>query len=150
MLRDLRLKAGVFALMLTGVAVAAHAQIIGVPDPTLPPGYCTGGPFTLTAGEVKFHVALDDRPLAPPMDVTMRLYDSEGNIVARRAITVGAGQTGTLEFRGTGLLRAQATFGSLLNPSDRRETVGSVELLDVDNFKAVIPVKCVPNENIGR
>jgi hypothetical protein len=150
MLRDLRLKQGVLALMLAGVGVAAHAQIIGIPGPTPPPGYCTGGPFTLAAGEVKFHVALDDRPLAPPMAVTMRLYDSDGNIVARRALTLAAGQTATLEFRGTGLLRAQATFGSLLNPSDRRETVGSVELLDIDNFRAVIPVKCVPNENIGR
>src|SRR5687767_15029374 len=135
MLRDLLLKAGVLALMLIGVAVAAHAQIIGVPEPTLPPGYCTGGPFTLTSGEVKFHVALDDRPLAPPMDITMRLYDSAGNVVARRAVSVAAGQTRTLAFRGTGLLRAQATFGSVLDASDRRETVGSVELFDVDNFR---------------
>ena len=150
MLSDLRLKQGVLAFMLAGFGVAAHAQIIETPGPTPPLGYCTGGPFTLTAGAVKFHVGLDDRPLALPMDVTMRLYDSEGNVVARRRVTLAAGQTRTLEFRGTGLLRAQATFSSLFNPGDRRETVGSVELFDVDNFRAVIPVKCVPNENIGR
>jgi hypothetical protein len=150
MLRQLQLRQGVLAFVLVGIGVAAHAQIIGTPEPTLPPGYCTGGPFTLTAGAVQFHLALDDRPLAPPMEVTMRFYDSAGNIVARRTATLAAGQTTTLEFRGTGLLRAQATFGSLLNPSDRRETAASVELFDGDNFRAEIPVKCVPNENIGR
>ena len=144
MLRDLLLKAGVFALMLTAVAVAAHAQT------TVLPGHCTGGPFTLTFGDVRFNVALDDRPLAPPMDVTLRLYDSAGNVVARRVVTVAAGQTATLAFRGTGLLLAQATFGSLLDRSDRRKAVGSVELLDVDNFRAIIPIDCVPNENIDR
>jgi hypothetical protein len=151
MLRDLRVKIGVLALTLTSAAViVAHAQIVAPSGPTLPPGFCTGGPFTVNGGEVKFHVALDDHPRAPSMRVSLRLYDSAGAIVARRTVTLAAGAAATLEFRGGGLLRAQATFDSLVNPSDRRETVGTVELHDVDNFRAVIPVQCVPNENIGR
>jgi hypothetical protein len=106
--------------------------------------------LTLTAGVLKFHFALDDDPLAAPMTVTLRLYDSEGSIVARRTVTLAAGATSTLEFSGSGLLRAQATFDSLRNPGNRREAVGSLEVHDIDNFRAVIPVKCVPNENIGR
>jgi hypothetical protein len=152
MSRDVQLKHGLLAFMLAGFAVAAHAQIVATPGPApaLPSGYCTGPPFTLTAGDVHFHVGLDDVLLAPAMNVTMRLYNSEGRVVAARTVTLAAGQTRTLDFRGTGLLRAQATFESLLDPGDRRETTASVEVLDVDNIKAVIPVKCVPNENVTR
>jgi hypothetical protein len=152
MLRDIPLKKSVLALMLTGVvASTASAQTISTAGDTPPPGQCTGGPFTLTAGEeVLFHIALHDAPLAPAMKVTLRIYDSDGTIVAKRTVTLAAGKTTTLGFRGAGLLRPQATFESLLNPNALRETVGSVELHGVDNFRAVIPVKCLPNENIGR
>jgi hypothetical protein len=138
------LQRGVLALMLAGVgAAAAEAQ---TPPP---PGSCNGGPFTLTAGQVKFHVALDDGRLAPSMKVTLRIYDADGTIVASRTVSaLGAGKTTTLEFSGSGLFRVQATFDRLLAPGDRRETVSSVELLDSDNFKAVIPVKCLPNHPI--
>ena len=150
MVRDLRLKHGVLATILVGFVAAAQAQIVATAEPTLPPGYCTGGPFTLTAGGVMFHVLLDDDPSAPPMRVSMRLYDSEGTVVAHRNVTLAPGQARTLGFRGSGLLWAQATFESLLDPGDRRNTAGSVELFDVDNIRTIIPVKCVPNENIGR
>ena len=138
------------ALLLTGAAViGVRAQIVQNPGPSRP-GFCTGGPFTLTAGLVMFHVALEDDSEAPPMIVTLRLYNADGAIVARHRAQLAAGQTTTLEYRGDGLLRAQASFESLVNPSDRRETVGLVEMFDVDGFRAEIPVKCLPNENIGR
>ena len=138
------LQRGVLALVFAAIGVAAaDAQ-------TAPPGTCNGGPFTLTAGEVKFHVALDDRLSAPSMKVTLRIYDADGTIVAStpKPVNVAPGKTTTLEFRGSGLFRVQATFDRLLSPGDRRETVSSVELLDADNFKAVIPVKCLPNHPI--
>lgn len=151
MSRDFRMKIGVLVVMLTGAAgIGAEAQIVAPSEPAERPGFCTGGPFTLIDGAAWFNLALDDRSLAAPMRVTMRLYDAAGTIVARRTVTLAAGATARLEFRGAGLFRPQATFESLANPGDRRETVGSVELHDIDNFRAVIPVKCVPNENIGR
>jgi hypothetical protein len=150
MLRNLSPKKTVLALLLTAAAVVgARAQIVQDPGPTRP-GFCTGGPFTLTAGHVKFHVALDDNPTAPSMLVILRLFDSKGNVVARDRAQLAAGHTTTLEHTGAGLLRAQATFESLLAPSNRRETAGSVEVFDVDGFRAVIPVLCSPNENIGK
>jgi hypothetical protein len=145
------MKIGVLAVTLTSAAViGADAQVLAPSGPTAPPGFCTGGPFTLIGGSARVHVGLDDRSGAAPMRVTVRLYDAAGTIVASRTVTLAAGATATLEFRGAGLFRPQATFESLVNPGDRRETVGSVELHDIDNFRAVIPIKCVPNENIGR
>ena len=149
--RHFWVRVGLSAAAVVGaVAVAAHAQIAAPSGSPSLPGFCTGGPFTLTGGEVKFHVALDDHHLASPMSVTMRLYDAAGTVVARRSMLLTAGATATLEFRGAGLLRPQATFESLLDAGDRRDTVGSVEVHDVGAFRAVIPVTCVPNENIGR
>jgi len=151
MLKHLRPQKTALALLFIGFIGAAvigvRAQIVSDPGPSRP-GYCTGGPFTLTAGRVKFNVGLDDNPAAPPMTVILRLYDADGTIVARHRAQLAAGETTTLEHRGDGLLRAQATFESLLNPSNRRETVGLVEMFDVDGFRAEIPVKCMPNENI--
>ena len=151
MVRDLRLTKSVIALTLTAVAaVTVNAQIVANPQ-TLPQGYCTGGPFSLTAGEAKFHIALDDTLPAPAMKVTLRFYDADaedGAAVASRTVTLSARKATTLEFRGAGLLWVQASFDSLLDASARRETVGSVELFDVDGFRAVIPVKCLPNERI--
>jgi hypothetical protein len=98
---------------------------------------------------VRVHFALDDGPLAPAMNVTLRLYDSEGTVVAWRKTEVAAGKTATLEFRGTGLLRAQATFETLLNAPPRRRAVASAEILDIDNLRIVTPVQCFPNERIA-
>jgi len=149
MARDRRRMTGVLALMLTAAAaVTVNAQIVANPQP-LPQGHCTGGPFSLIAGEAKFHIALDDALPALPMKVTLRLYDAQGSLVASRTVTALPARTiTTLEFRDAGLFYAQASFDSILNPSERRETFGSVELFDVDGFRAVIPVKCIPNERI--
>jgi hypothetical protein len=136
-------------LLAAAAAVGLRAQIVQDAGPVRP-GYCTGGPFTLTAGQVKFHVALDDDPGAAAMTVILRLYDSTGAVVARERVQLSAGHTVTLEYAGHGLLRAQASFESLLNPSDRRAAHGSVELFDVDGFRAEIPVQCIPNENIPK
>ena len=150
MARHSTLKRSALALVLmTIAAVTARAQISALPQTTLPQGYCTGGPFSLTAGEAKFHVALDDSLLAPAMKITLRFYDAQGTAVASRTVTSLPVRTATsLEFRGAGLFWVQASFDSLPEASARRQTVGSVELFDVDGFRAVIPIKCIPNENI--
>ena len=149
MARELWVMMSVLALTLTVVAaVAVNAQLVATPQP-LPQGHCIGGPFSLTAGSAKFYFALDDALPAPPVKVTLRLYDAGGSLVASRTVTTLAARTiTTLEFQGAGLLYAQASFDSILNPSDRRDTSASVELFDVDGFRAVIPVKCLPDERI--
>jgi hypothetical protein len=148
MVRDLRQVTGVIALMLTVVAAATvNAQIVAAPPDPPSPGNCTGGPFTLTAGEAKFHIALDDNLPAPSMRVTLRFYDAGGSEVASRTVTLPARRATTLEFSGTGLFWAQASFDSLPNAGPRRTTLGRVELFDVDGFKAV-NVLCFPNDGI--
>ena len=91
------------ALALAVLAAPAAAQEEPPPAPTR---HCTGGPFTLTSGTVRFHVAVDDFPGAATSRVVMRLYDARGGVVAARTVTVAANRTATLEYRGTGLLRA--------------------------------------------
>jgi hypothetical protein len=149
MVGHLKLTKSVLALMLTAVAAATvNAQIVATPQP-LPQGYCIGGPFSLTAGWARFHLALDDALPAPPMKVTLRLYDAGGSLVTSRTVTaLPARSATTLELHGAGLFYAQANFDSILNPSDRRDVSASVELFDVDGFRAVIPVKCLPDERI--
>jgi len=154
MIRSVAIKGIAFALLVAGAAVGvADAQVITVTPTPRRTGYCPGGPFTLVGGEVKFHVALDDRQMEPVGLVLMRLIDQDGAVVTSQTVSLRPGQTATLEFRGRGLLlRAQAeTFETAGTLSDRRRVVGSVELFErADGFRAVIPVMCVPNENIGR
>jgi hypothetical protein len=149
MLRELRVKKVALGLLLASAAsIAAHAQLVGTPAPSLP-GYCNGGPTTVLTGEVSVHAALDDGPLAPAMSVTLRLYDSEGTVVARHTATIAPGKTTTLEYRGGGgLLRPQVTFDTLVNPSERRRTVASAEFFD-DDLHLVVPLVCFPNERIA-
>src|SRR5262245_6968162 len=153
MVGNCKLTKSVLALALTAVAaVTVNAQIVANP-PTLPQGHCTGGPFPLIAGVAKFYVVLDDNRPAPAMKVTLRFYDAhdadgDGAAVASDTVTLSARKAATLEFSGSGLFYAQASFDSLLNPSDRRDTFGAVELSDVDGFRAVIPVKWLPTERI--
>jgi hypothetical protein len=149
MARNFRLMKSVLALMITAAAVVTvNAQIVATPQP-LPQGHCIGGPFRLTAGEANLHFAHDDVLTALPMKVTLRLYDAEGSLVASRTVTaLPARSATTLEFRGSGLFYAQASFDAILDPSGRRDTSASLELNDVDGLRVVIPVKCIPNEYI--
>ncbi len=52
-------------LVLLASALAGVAEAQRAPPGARRPGYCTGGLFTLTAGQVKFHVSLDDTELEP-------------------------------------------------------------------------------------
>jgi hypothetical protein len=124
----------------------ARAQQVELPD------HCTGVPITLTSGLVQVHVALDVpkglAPLAEPSSVTMRLYNQRGVIVAERSTTLAAGRTVTLSFKGSGLLRAQVDYGTPATPGPRRKVVSSVEVSEVDGFRAVIPVDCSGGETV--
>lgn len=135
------------ASMLVGVAEAQRA-----PRGTRRPGYCTGGPFTLTGGHVKFHVALDDRELEPAAAVLMRLIDQDGSVVMSRRVELQPGQSATLEFSGVGLFRAQAETVDLLSQgarvSDRRAVVSTVELFD--DFRIILPVDCAEPAGQGK
>lgn len=162
MVWTIAMERGALALLLAGAgAGVAGGQTLGTAPTTHRTGYCPGGLFTLTGGTlstptlgtVKFHVALDDRRSGPDGLVLMRLIDHEGTVVKAQTVLLRPGESATLEHAGFGLYRAQAeTFESVPNVdlSDRRRVVGTVELFDVDNFRAVIPVFCTPNENIGR
>mgnify|MGYP006285821547 CR=1 FL=1 len=66
------------ALALAVLAAPAAAQEEPPPAPTR---HCTGGPFTLTSGTVRFHVAVDDFPGAATSRVVMRLYDARSSPV---------------------------------------------------------------------
>jgi hypothetical protein len=147
MVRDLKMTT-VIALMLTAVAAATvNAQIVAVPRNPPSQGTCTGGPFNLTAGGARFYFVFDDDLSAPPMRVTLRFYNAGGSEVASRRVTLPARRATTLEFSGTGLFWAQASFDRLPEAGPRRTTLGRVELFDVDGFKAV-NVVCFPNDNI--
>ena len=145
MSRYLSLKKTVLALMLTFAVVgAARAQ-----DPSKNTGYCTGVPFSLTAGDVKVFFVVDDVVGAAGSNVTLRLYNAEGTTVAVKKVTVAAGRTVTLPYQGAGLLRAQATFDSPLTVSDRRQAAASVEVNEL-GVKLILPVSCTVQDNIGR
>lgn len=139
----------VIALLFGGVA---DAQLTTPVAPgTRRTGYCTGGLLTLVAGQMKFHVSLDDRERQPSAFVVMRIIDHEGVVVAARSLWLRAGHSATLEFTGVGQFRAQAeTFESLLTTvvSDRRRAVGTVELFD--DFRIVLPVQCAEPAGQGR
>jgi len=131
------------ALALAGTSgTMVQAQQVELPD------HCTGVPFTLTSGQVKFHVALDAGLLAESSAVTMRIYNSRGTVVAERSATVAAGRTVTLTFEGRGLLRAQLDYSTPATPGPRRKIVSSVEVSDVDRFRTVIPVDCSGGESV--
>jgi hypothetical protein len=145
MVRDLGPLKSVIALVLAVVAAATvNAQVVAVPPP--PPGHCTGGPFSLTDKAV-FYLGLHDTLPAPSMKVTLRFYNANGSEVASRTVTLRAQRATTLEFHGSGVFWAQASFDRLANASPGRRTFGRVELFDVDGFKAV-NVVCFPNDNV--
>ena len=129
----------VLTSMLGGVAGAQLA-----PPGTQRTGYCPGGPLTVTRGLVALHIALDDIPRAPAGLVLMRIIDKQGTVVASRSVWLEPGETASLVYTGSGLLRGQAeTFESLdtlTTLSGRRTFIGTFERFD--DFRAELPVLC--------
>lgn len=142
---------GALALLLTsmlgGVAGAELA-----PPGTQRTGYCPGGPLTLVRGLAAFNVSLDDVPRAPAGLVVMRIIDRHGTVVASRSVWLEAGQSASLIYTGSGLLRAQAetfeSFATLATRSDRRTVIGTFEIFD--DIRAVVPVLCAEPATQGR
>jgi hypothetical protein len=139
-------------LVLLASALAGVAEAQRTPKGARRPGFCTGGLFTLTAGQVKFHVSLDDTELEPAALVLMRLLDQDGLVVSSRHVQLQPGQSATLEHTGAGLFRVQAETVDLLplgtRVSDRRKVVGIVEVFD--DFRIVIPVDCAEPAGQGK
>jgi hypothetical protein len=134
-------------LLLVGPGVsAANAQ------DEKPRHDCPGSPFTVVGGRMAFHVAVDGRlpPDTPPATVVMRLYDEDGGQpVAIRQLELPIGRTATLKHDGSGLFRAQATVRLPAILGVQPQPVASVELFDVDGFRAVIPILCGPPDVVG-
>jgi hypothetical protein len=59
------------------------------------------------------------------------------------------GRTATLAHEGSGLFRVQATVRLPAIFGVQPQPVASVELFDVDGFRAVIPVLCGPPDVVG-
>jgi hypothetical protein len=140
------IKRGALALLLGGTLVpVAGAQNVATATKPKPTDYCSGGLFTLSAGVAKFHISLDDLRSESPGLVRMRVIDREGTVMQTQDVWLRPGQSGTLEFSGSGLFRVQAeVFESATDLSGPRRAVGTAELFDVDNFRAVVPVICSP------
>jgi hypothetical protein len=143
------IKRSALALFLAGsIASVTGAQILTTTTKQQPAAYCTGGLFTLTAGVARFHVSLDDLKSGPPGLVRMRLIDYGGTVVKTDDVWLGPGQSATLELSGSGLYRAQAEwFESVTDLSGRRKVVGTAELFDIGQFRAVVPVICSPPDD---
>ena len=135
---------GALALLLTALpGGVAEAQL--APPGTQRTGYCPGGPMTLISrATAAFHMSLDDVPRAPAGFVVMRLIDRQGTVVASKGVWLEPGQSASLVYTGTGLVRPQAeTFESVSTLTilgARRTFLGTFELFD--DLKAVLPVLC--------
>jgi len=129
----------VLTSMLGGVAVAQPA-----PPGTQRTGYCPGGPLTVTRAVVALHMALDDVSGAPAGLVLMRIIDKQGAVLASRSVWLEPGESASLVYTGSGLLRGQAeTFESLdtlTTLGGRRTYIGTFERFD--DFRAELPVLC--------
>jgi len=115
-------------LVLGVLAGAAGAQAV----PGLQRRFLNTGLFSVAAGETaRFHVTLDDQRGQPPATVVQQLLDENGVQVASRNIVLTPGRSATLETPGPGVFRANAeVIDSLLQTTDRRATVGTVEVSD--------------------
>ena len=142
---------GALALLLTSmIGGVAEAQL--APPGTQRTSYCPGGPLTLVGGQAAFHVSLDDVQRAPAGLVLMRIIDRQGTVVAARSVWLQPGQTASLVYTGSGLVRPQAetfeSLGTLTTLSDRRKVVGTFEVFD--DIRAVLPVLCAEPAGQGR
>jgi hypothetical protein len=108
--------------------------------------------LTLTRGVAAFNLSLDDLARAPAAFVMMRIIDRQGTVVASRSLWLEAGQTVSLVYTGSGLLRAQAeafeSLATLTTLSDRRTVIGTFEVFD--DLRAVVPVLCAEPATQGR
>jgi len=143
---------GVLACLLTSMLGGVAAAQLTAPPGTQRTGYCPGGPLTLTRGVVALHMSLDDVARAPAGLVLMRIIDKQGTVVASKSVWLQPGETTSLVYTGSGLLRGQAeTFESLdtlTTLSDRRTVIGTFERFD--DFRAELPVLCAEPAGQGR
>jgi hypothetical protein len=93
-------------VLLLASAVAAEAQTI--PADARRTGTCTSGVFSLTGGTASLHVTLDDYSSKQAVLVVMRFINPQGLVVKSKTVTLGPGASATLDYRGSGLVRARA------------------------------------------
>ena len=125
MFRTLTIQRSALVLLLASAVVAAPQAQTPPPDLTRTT-YCTSGPFTLSGGTALFHLALDDDGSEPGGFVVMRVINQNGAVVKSKAVSIGAGASASLEYRGSGLYRVQAeTFESpVLRPQHPTDVGG--------------------------
>lgn len=122
------------ACLLFGIFIGvAGAQVVK----PLAAHYLNSGLFSVSPGEgARFRVALDDHQNAPPANVMLQLHDEEGSVLAQKTITLLPGQSTDLATQQPGVYRAHARVVDPADPpSDRRVTVGSVEIFDIDTLR---------------
>lgn len=121
------------ACLFFGILIGVAGAQVVKPRPA---HYLNSGLFTVAPGEgARFRVALDDSQNTPPAQVTLQLHDEDGAVLTQKTITLLAGQSAHLSTQQPGVYRAHArVLEPVEKPSDRRVTVGSVEIFDVDSF----------------
>jgi hypothetical protein len=128
------------AILVTGVGIGvAGAQVA---QALSQPSFLNTGLFSVRSGEqARFFVSLDDREDGQPARVALEFIDEDGRVVARKAMTLAAGQSATLAADRPGRYRAHARV--LDEPrllGARRTVVGTVE---VENDNLVFPIRPV-------
>ena len=142
--RNAAITRGALALVLTSMlGGVAGAQL--APPGTQRTGYCPGGPVTVGGrSTVALNISLDEIARAPAGLVLMRIIDQRGTVVASRSVWLQPGQTASLVYTGSGLLRGQAeTFESLdtlTTLGARRSYPSTFEVFG--EIRAVLPVLC--------
>ena len=138
-------------------ALAAAFVFVGRPagaqEPALLPTTLDCGPVSLGAATsfVTVNVGNSNRGM-PSAEVRLRLVDEEGEELASRAVTLGAGQSKRLGLRlpaqakrGPRLIRAEIIHvsGGPANVSDFR-LLGTMQVGNIDSLSLAVPVTCVP------
>jgi hypothetical protein len=120
-----------FGCLLLGLGGgAATAQVVG---DALSVRNLNSGLFSLDGTDTAaFHVTLDEARGASGGRVLMQFLDEWGTVVARKDVTLQAGQSASLRTEGPGLFRAHAQLVDAgLQITSRRAVVGAVEVLDL-------------------
>jgi hypothetical protein len=132
------------ALLLTITLVGAAEAQTPPPAGTRLASQCAGAPFSLDGSPAKFHLALDDHASEPSLVAVMRFIDQSGRVVREKTVSLGAGKSTTLDFRGSGLFRVQAEIYELLSSVDLSERRTIVAGMD-----ATTKITGPNGENIG-